>query len=291
MIRGDVLKWAAIALLAVFAFMLLPTYEHFTSNQSSSGSGTSGTTIGQNCPWPQPTAHRAPVGMQSSLIPKPPYNTRTDAQKDCDTNPECKGVARFGNWYGMAKTTETAKNDGDFDFTEKPKCVTPPGNTYSSGNSRSDPPVDNIIKRDTADTSNGMLAGAGYGPGAMYGPYGGPSGSGGGAGRGGDGSRNSAKPWFQGTEEDNYIAKSALVPCTCTTHSMGCPKHSGGSDQSQAPGDMDKGGGGGGKDDMGNAPYARKSPDQYGIMKPFSRAFANQEEPSGFLNTFNAFMR
>jgi hypothetical protein len=132
---------------------------------------------------------------------------------------------------------------------------------YSPGDSTSDPPLDNIIKRDDADKSDGMRAGAGYGPGAMYGPYG--------------GGRDPAKPWFKGSEEDNYIAKSALVPCTCTTHSMGCAKHAGGRDHSRAPGDMD----------------ARNSPDQYGIMKPFSRAFANQEEPSGFLNAFNAFMR
>jgi hypothetical protein len=56
---------------------------------------------------------------------------------------------------------------------------------------------------------------------------------------------------------------------------MGCRKHAGGRDSSKAPGDMD----------------LEKNPDQREIMKPFSKAFENQEEPSGFLNTFNAFMK
>jgi hypothetical protein len=120
--------------------------------------------------------------------------------------------------------------------------------------------VDDIMDGDSADKSDGTKAGAGYGPGAMY----------------GKGRKGSAKPWFQGSEEDNYIAKSALVPCTCTTHSMGCAKHAGGRESSRAPGDMDS--------------DKRGSPNQYGIMKPFSKAFENQEEPSGFLNAFNAFM-
>jgi hypothetical protein len=57
---------------------------------------------------------------------------------------------------------------------------------------------------------------------------------------------------------------------------MGCAKHAGGRESSRAPGDMDS--------------DKRGSPNQYGIMKPFSKAFENQEEPSGFLNAFNAFM-
>ena len=195
------------------------------------------------------------------------FKTRSEAQTMCDTNTDCKGVFRYlingSDFFSMTRTAETENNDGDYDFAEKPTCATGTGggssggHEYSAGSSRSDPPVDNIARSDNGDHSSGMLAGSGYGPGAMY----------------GEGGRNSATPWFKGTDEDNYIAKSALVPCTCTTHSMGCAKHSGGRDQSKSPGDMDG------------------SPNQYGIMKPFSSAFSNQEEPSGFLNTFNAFMR
>jgi hypothetical protein len=132
---------------------------------------------------------------------------------------------------------------------------------YSPGLSRSDPPVDDILGGDKADSSDGSKAGAGTGPGAMYGRH----------------RRNAPKPWFVSSPEDNYVEKSSLVPCTCTTHSMGCAKHAGGREHSRAPGDHDY------------DPYP--TPDQYGIMKPFSSSFLNQEEPSGFLNTFNAFMR
>ena len=199
--------------------------------------------------------------MQSSLLQIAPFNSRKEAQKACDKNDECNGVARFGDWFGLSKTKEATYNEGDFDFTGKPSGCGSGGSggkqsDYSPGPSTSWPPVDNIIDGNKADNSDGAKAGAGYGPGVM------------------DSRKKPARPWFQGSEEDNYIAKSALVPCTCTTHSMGCRKHAGGRDSSKAPGDMD----------------SEKNPDQRGIMKPFSKAFENQEEPSGFLNAFNAFM-
>lgn len=78
------------------------------------------------------------------------------------------------------------------------------------------------------------------------------------------------------TPGDAYILKSSLVPCTCTKHSMGCERHSGSKQESFAPGDLD-----------GNFQY-RIQP-QSGLMRPFSQAFLNQGEPTGFLNTFSAF--
>lgn len=78
------------------------------------------------------------------------------------------------------------------------------------------------------------------------------------------------------TPGDAYILKSSMVPCTCTTHSMGCDRHSGSKQESFAPGDLD-----------GNFQY-RIQP-QSGLMRPFSQAFLNQGEPSGFLNSFGAF--
>jgi len=105
---------------------------------------------------------------------------------------------------------------------------------------------------------------------------------------------------------------------------MGCARHGSGKDSSKAPGDMDGTGydpdrtsskykrrdgpsdgapgpgGSGGTNANANAPGGSggsgpgsqepQTPNQYGIMKPFSSAFSRQEEPSGFLNTFNAFM-
>lgn len=81
---------------------------------------------------------------------------------------------------------------------------------------------------------------------------------------------------------DAYIRKSSLVPCTCTTHSMGCERHGSGKDSSKVPGDQD-GAFGDGKSDQFSAQ------DQDGLKRPFSKAFEEQGEPTGFLNSFAAF--
>jgi hypothetical protein len=81
---------------------------------------------------------------------------------------------------------------------------------------------------------------------------------------------------------DAYIRKSSLVPCTCTTHSMGCERHGGGKDSSTVPGDKD-GALGDGKSDQFSAQ------DQNGLKRPFSKAFEEQGEPTGFLTSFAAF--
>jgi hypothetical protein len=381
MIRSDVLKWAAIALVAIFAFMLLPTYEYFTPNEPI------GTTLGvlplsinkgeggepPVCSW-ETKEGKAPKDEPKSYLSGTEYKVLEKAKIDCSMDKKCKGLlsrskpgnvttyfmmstdvleshtgsdkvefhkkkdggcskdpkeapcewsepkkdqapkqdtlnfffptlytAQIGcaersdckgitkddetNFYYLSNGDELKEKKGKT-FYKKKKChdnhegdkgddggdddddwhkLETREHGYSPGDSTSDPPIGDIINGYGAYNGDGMGAGAGYGPGAMYGRSGSSGGSGGGR----------ARPWFQGSEEDNYIAKSALVPCTCTTHSMGCPKHAGGRDHSKAPGDMDKDG----------------MPNQYGIMKPFSKAFANQEEPSGFLNAFNAFMR
>uniref|UniRef100_A0A6C0HKS3 Uncharacterized protein n=1 Tax=viral metagenome TaxID=1070528 RepID=A0A6C0HKS3_9ZZZZ len=81
---------------------------------------------------------------------------------------------------------------------------------------------------------------------------------------------------------DAYIRKSSLVPCTCTKHSMGCERHGGGKESSTVPGDKD-GAFGDGKSDQFSAQ------DQNGLKRPFSKAFQEQGEPTGFLNSFSAF--
>jgi len=80
---------------------------------------------------------------------------------------------------------------------------------------------------------------------------------------------------------DSYILKSSLVPCTCTMHSMGCEKHAGGKEFSVAPGDKDS-------SLVGNSDQ-ETAQNQSGLMRPFSSAFSNQGEPTGFLNSFSAF--
>ena len=92
-----------------------------------------------------------------------------------------------------------------------------------------------------------------------------------------DNDRGSNANWA--SPGDAYILKSSLVPCTCTTHSMGCERHAGGRQESFAPGDLDNGG--------GNLQY--KTEPQSALMRPFSQAFQNQGEPIGYLNSFSAF--
>jgi hypothetical protein len=175
------------------------------------------------------------------LLPAHEYfsDTRSEKQRDVAVSKVSTSIP------GNPLEKPTLLPHGEFPVVKTPE--------YSPGPSKSDPPIDDILDGDKAQSSDGSQAGAGRGPGYME-------------------ERHKPRPWWKGTEEDNYVAKSSLVPCTCTTHSMGCQKHNGGREQSWAPGDMDGG------------------PDQYGVMKPFSSAFTNQEEPSGFLNAFNAFL-
>jgi hypothetical protein len=63
---------------------------------------------------------------------------------------------------------------------------------------------------------------------------------------------------------------------------MGCERHGGGKESSTVPGDKD-GAFGDGKSDQFSAQ------DQKGLKRPFSKAFQNQGEPTGFLNSFAAF--
>jgi hypothetical protein len=81
---------------------------------------------------------------------------------------------------------------------------------------------------------------------------------------------------------DAYIRKSSLVPCTCTTHSMGCERHAGGKESSIVPGDKD------GAFCEGNSDQTTAQ-DQNGLKRPFSKAFEEQGEPTGFLTSFAAF--
>ena len=81
---------------------------------------------------------------------------------------------------------------------------------------------------------------------------------------------------------DAYVRKSSLVPCTCTKHSMGCERHAGSNDSSIVPGDKDGAFADGNSDQM-------TAQDQRRLKRPFSKAFEEQGEPTGFLNSFAAF--
>lgn len=78
------------------------------------------------------------------------------------------------------------------------------------------------------------------------------------------------EPGPQGIQgEDKYVLKSSLVPCVSGNCGSRVP---GGNDGNFTPG---------GSGDMFD--------DQ--IKKPFSEAFSSENEPVGFLNSFNAFMK
>lgn len=78
--------------------------------------------------------------------------------------------------------------------------------------------------------------------------------------------------------EDKYVLKSSLVPCSCAAgYGMSCEQHSGSYPSSTVPGDMDSGG--------------MMTEDDL-IKKPFQVAFdTGGEAPSGYLNSFSAFMK
>lgn len=79
-------------------------------------------------------------------------------------------------------------------------------------------------------------------------------------------------------DNDEYVLKSSLVPCTCPTYSASCPSHAGSMPSSKVPGDKD--------DDITKA-----KPDQSKISKPFSQAFPQETDPQPFLTSFASFNR
>jgi hypothetical protein len=76
-----------------------------------------------------------------------------------------------------------------------------------------------------------------------------------------------------------YILKSSLVPCSCPDQSMSCERHAGSRPHQRVPGEMD------------DAPWESDDWRQERYKKPFKDAFPHENEPSGFLNSFSAFMK
>lgn len=85
-----------------------------------------------------------------------------------------------------------------------------------------------------------------------------------------------AKPAAPQQEDDEYVLKSSLVPCSCPTYSASCPTHAGSMPSSKTPGDKDQ--------DITEA-----KPDQSKISKPFSQAFPQETDPQPFLTSFASF--
>jgi hypothetical protein len=85
------------------------------------------------------------------------------------------------------------------------------------------------------------------------------------------------EPGPQGIQgQDKYVLKSSLVPCVSGNCGSKVP---GGNDGNFTPGGSSGmfGPGGTEQDDA--------------IKKPFSEAFSSENEPVGYLNSFNAFMK
>jgi len=210
------------------------------------------------------------------------YTNLTDAQVACSSNTHCMGVVKdASNVFYMSSTDATIGQTG-FTFYKKKRDTCTSGSSGGGGGGggghhRDDnDPWEDWWRREERRDGNRAIPPVGPPPGwidstlgRMDGAYSWMT--------GGDGERG--ERWWKDLYEkpgDAYIRKSAMVPCTCTTHSMGCERHGGGLESSITPGDLD-----------GSFQY-RTQP-QSGLMRPFSQAFENQGEPTGFLNSFSAF--
>jgi hypothetical protein len=71
-------------------------------------------------------------------------------------------------------------------------------------------------------------------------------------------------------QQNRYVLKSSLVPCTCGSQGMSCPQHAGSYPSSTVPGALNE---------------------DEEIKKPFSVAFAGETNPVGYLNSFAAFSK
>ena len=230
------------------------------------------------------------------------YTNMTDAQVACSSENRCMGVVKDKNDVFYMSSTDDTKTKNGFTFHKKKRdtCTSGGGGGGGGGEDRRERREERREERDEergeewwvdwwrrqqrreerGDESR-VIPPVGPPPGwidstlgRMDGEYSWMTG-----GNGERGERRDDERWWKDLYEkpgDAYIRKSSLVPCTCTTHSMGCERHGGGIDSSIVPGDLD-----------GNFQY-RTQP-QSDVMRPFSQAFLNQGEPTGFLNSFSAF--
>ena len=226
------------------------------------------------------------------------YTNMTDAQVACSSNNKCMAVVKDSNDVFYMSSTKVTTGKTGYTFYEKKEdtCVSGAdsggGGRGGRGGDDNDDGGRGYDRRRGDDddddderrgSRNRAIPPVGPRPGwidstlgRMSGEYSGMTG-GDGDGDGGAGKSWSDRPGRGGDSPgDAYILKSSMVPCTCTTHSMGCERHGGGRDSSIVPGDLD-----------GDFQYRTQS--QSGLRRPFSQAFLNQGEPTGFLNSFSAF--
>jgi len=202
------------------------------------------------------------------------YTNMTDAQVACSSNNKCMAIVKDSNdvFYMSSTKVTTGKTGYTFYDKKEDTCVSGGGSGGERREERREDDDDGRGSRNRAIPPVGPRPGwIDSTLGRMSGDYSGMTGGDGGAGK-----SWSDRPGRGGSPGDAYILKSSVVPCTCTTHSMGCERHGGGMDSSIVPGDLD-----------GNFQYRTQS--QSGLKRPFSQAFLNQGEPIGFLNSFSAF--
>lgn len=208
------------------------------------------------------------------------FTNLTDAQVACSSNLYCMGVVKDTNNVFYTSSTDNTIGKTGYMFYKKKRDTCTSGSDDSGGGRGGDDWWRREERREERRDENRAIPPVGPPPdwidstlGRMSGEYSWMTGG------DGEGGRRDDERWWERIYEkpgDAYIRKSAMVPCTCTTHSMGCERHGGGLESSIVPGDLD-----------GNFQYRWQN--QSGLRRPFSQSFLDQGEPTGFLNSFSAF--
>jgi hypothetical protein len=251
MIRDNVLLYATIGLVVALAFILLPTYERFKDAEGHD------VDVDTNAP-----------AMPAGLIP---IDERTGKQATSTSNPYeysdfLSGRETFETLSGVPTPTSThaAILPGVPTPAAAPKPILPgvPTPTTVDSNvpsgvkvlpSQSMPPNKQMGTMNQNVGTDQKVLNKTIPPPKVY------------------------EPGPQGIQaEDKYVLKSSLVPCVSGKCGSRVP---GGDDGNFTPG------GSGGM----FGPGGTEQDDA--IKKPFSDAFSSENEPVGYLNSFNAFMK
>lgn len=275
MIHPDVLSVASVVVLFILAFFLLPAYEHFKDAKGRE------TDVSPDAP-PKPKELRQ-------------FNARTNKYETFVVNP-ATGVLFNVNTSDKASKEYTATQTFPSDLESTlPSWLsfTEPFDNPPPSHVQVIPPV-SVPKLDATSTLNPIPP-----DGHFVKPTGEPTYAGVKDLSPEDSARLNIEP-AQMLEKlkhgpalkspqpqvemgNDYVKKSSLVPCICTTHSMGCPLHGNGKISSVVPGDQDQ-------VPQDYASAFTKAENQFNIMKPFNMAF-QKEDVQPFLNSFNAFTR
>lgn len=309
MIRDPILLWGTVGLLALLAFILLPTYERFKGADGrevdispdappvpdwllpiDERTGKKGTSIFHETyknifGSPEPVAHKDPRPAKGWLAP-------SGLLGDKRVGEDYLANEGFGNWFVWPVRETFTEADAVMDSVtpqnlplpqpDLPKSTTviaiPPPSTVMSNKPsgvKTLPSGDQPAppKLGNSPFTNDTISAVGLDKRVINVTLPAPV---------------FDSPFAPSGKGDKYVLKSSLVPCSCAAgQGMSCPSHGGSYPSSFVPGDQDGGSGGsGGSGDMGGIIGGDE-----GIQKPFSVAFDAETNPIGYLNSFAAFSK